>query len=137
MDWVKKRATRREILQKAAPRLWAHLRSAMNQAVQSYGEHFTKETSLLIDYESIDIQKSLITGKAANGGERRRAEIVLVSGREPFIEAQYNGGDSMRVRFAICSGSDDQVCFQYKDEEQPIEEVSELLLKPLLFPDES
>lgn len=131
MDWVQKRAYRRDLVKVGSSVLWAHLCSALDRAVRSYNRHF-KDEKFGADLKQEDTLRVIIARRPFQASHGKEARFVKVFLDDGGVVAEHSDGHTVRLDFGI--NSSEKVHFGHEGESLTTDEASELILRRLLFP---
>lgn len=141
LNFVQKRIARETALEKGAPELWNRLRSAIQDACESYNTHYAaaagaRERAVICKLENgkrISVEKQIRTVHSASSHrEDTISLIVSFEGRPPVITV---AGDSpvTGATYPI-SSNEDTAFIGSTDRQRDLDDLCRAILEPLLFP---
>jgi hypothetical protein len=130
-NWVERRAKRERMLAKEAPEAWSQVRSAIQDACNSYDQYY--------DSDDARLQCKLENGtriRVTKIEAKRRAEVLVsYDNRSRNIDLTTEAG---QMRFIITADDNgvSVIDSRHRNSLTP-DEVSQRVLAPLLFPDDT
>lgn len=136
LNWVKRRALRERMLSAGAPKVWEAARAALQDACDSYNEHYPvdpnrKEITFAFENEKrFQITRTLFANRVDRYTDTQSKVLISFNEDAPSIEVA-----SDTAAFTCLIKADEKSAYAVHDNE-PIsaDELSRLTLEPLFFP---